>query len=61
MLSLIIFLLAFAISAWFTFLLSRPSSKLRILDHPTERSLHTYPTPRTGGIAEPETDGREGL
>lgn len=28
-----------------------PGSRLHILDHPNERSLHTRPTPRTGGVA----------
>lgn len=30
---------------------STPGSRLYLLDHPNERSLHTHPTPRTGGIA----------
>ena len=28
-----------------------PSSKLYLLDHPNERSLHSHPTPRSGGVA----------
>ncbi len=28
-----------------------PGSRLHILDHPNERSLHHRPTPRTGGVA----------
>lgn len=31
--------------------LSRRQSRLRILDEPSDRSLHTVPTPRTGGLA----------
>lgn len=38
---------AFIVTWW----LARPGSHFRILDHPNERSLHTSPTPRTGGIA----------
>jgi len=30
---------------------TRPGSSMHILDHPNERSLHTRPTPRTGGVA----------
>ena len=47
-------LLAFAtftISAWLTSWLCQPGSRLYVLDHPNERSLHSHPTPRTGGIA----------
>ena len=31
--------------------LTLPTSRLRLLDRPNERSLHTEPTPRTGGLA----------
>jgi UDP-N-acetylmuramyl pentapeptide phosphotransferase/UDP-N-acetylglucosamine-1-phosphate transferase len=31
--------------------LCAPGSRLLILDHPNERSLHSRPTPRTGGVA----------
>jgi len=38
-----------------TFLLTRlflhPESRMHILDHPNERSLHSQPTPRMGGVA----------
>lgn len=43
--------LVFVISVWFTGRLSSPSSKVRLLDHPNERSLHAEPVPRTGGLA----------
>jgi UDP-N-acetylmuramyl pentapeptide phosphotransferase/UDP-N-acetylglucosamine-1-phosphate transferase len=39
------------VSTLLTYRLSRPGSFLYILDHPNERSLHTTPTPRTGGLA----------
>jgi len=42
---------AFISSTWLTSRFCRPNSRLYILDHPNERSLHTQPTPRTGGIA----------
>ncbi len=42
---------AFGLSAWLTNRFCRPASRLHILDHPNERSLHTRPTPRTGGVA----------
>lgn len=48
------FLLLFvaaSLSAWLTRCFCEPSSVLYLLDHPNERSLHTNPTPRTGGIA----------
>lgn len=39
------------LSAFLTWWLCRPGSRFYTLDHPNERSLHTSPTPRTGGIA----------
>lgn len=36
---------------WGTSRLCRRTSKLFLLDHPNMRSLHTVPTPRTGGVA----------
>lgn len=36
---------------WMTGRLCSPVSKLYLLDHPTDRSLHISPTPRTGGLA----------
>lgn len=38
-------------SAWLTRSLADPRSRFQILDHPNERSLHSRPTPRTGGVA----------
>ena len=35
----------------FCFSLINPSSKLYVVDSPTDRSLHDVPTPRTGGVA----------
>lgn len=43
----IVGLLSWALTLW----LSRPNSPIRIIDRPNERSLHSMPTPRTGGIA----------
>lgn len=43
--------LAFLLACGLTYLLSRPGAWLRIIDHPNERSLHSRPTPRTGGLA----------
>ena len=40
-------LCALLLTRWFV----DPESPIRILDRPNERSLHTTPTPRTGGIA----------
>ncbi|HEV2733656.1 MAG TPA: hypothetical protein VGV85_02420, partial [Longimicrobiaceae bacterium] len=42
---------AFLVSAVAVRLFSRPGSWLYVLDHPNERSLHTSPVPRTGGVA----------
>lgn len=42
---------AFTLSAWLTSRFSRPGSRLYILDHPTERSLHSQPVARSGGVA----------
>jgi UDP-N-acetylmuramyl pentapeptide phosphotransferase/UDP-N-acetylglucosamine-1-phosphate transferase len=41
----------FLVSVWMTNRLSSPSSRVRFLDHPNDRSLHNLPTPRTGGLA----------
>ncbi|HEX8709851.1 MAG TPA: glycosyltransferase family 4 protein [Pyrinomonadaceae bacterium] len=43
--------LVFFVSVWLTGRLSSPASRLRLLDHPNERSLHGAPVPRTGGLA----------
>jgi UDP-N-acetylmuramyl pentapeptide phosphotransferase/UDP-N-acetylglucosamine-1-phosphate transferase len=40
-----------ALSWWITGLLVRKASLLRSIDHPNDRSLHTKPTPRSGGVA----------
>lgn len=39
------------VSIWLVRRLCDPRSRFYILDHPNERSLHTRPTPRSGGIA----------
>lgn len=39
------------VSGYLTARFRDPSSRLHILDHPNERSLHVCPTPRTGGVA----------
>jgi UDP-N-acetylmuramyl pentapeptide phosphotransferase/UDP-N-acetylglucosamine-1-phosphate transferase len=44
-------LLALIIALLLTRSFMRPNSRLHILDVPNERSLHSQPTPRTGGIA----------
>lgn len=43
--------LAFAVAVWLTGRFADPRSRLHLLDHPNERSLHTRPTPRSGGLA----------
>jgi UDP-N-acetylmuramyl pentapeptide phosphotransferase/UDP-N-acetylglucosamine-1-phosphate transferase len=48
---LIAVIVPFAFTAWLTTRFYDPASKLHILDHPNERSLHTNPTPRSGGVA----------
>jgi UDP-N-acetylmuramyl pentapeptide phosphotransferase/UDP-N-acetylglucosamine-1-phosphate transferase len=49
--SLLLLAVSLGASAWLTRQLCRPSSRFYFLDHPNERSLHTRPTPRTGGLA----------
>ena len=49
--SLLTAILVFAVAAWLTRAFAHPGSRLHILDHPNERSLHARPTPRTGGVA----------
>ena len=51
MLILGISVLAFAVAAILARILANPASRMSILDHPNERSLHNTPVPRTGGIA----------
>src|SRR5438067_12477001 len=43
--------LVFAASIWVTGRLASSTARLRLLDHPNERSLHAAPVPRTGGLA----------
>lgn len=42
---------AFLVSVLTTRYLTHPDSKLQILDIPNNRSLHSLPVPRTGGVA----------
>jgi len=42
---------AFAVSAALTRNFCSPHSRFHWLDHPNERSMHSRPTPRTGGLA----------
>lgn len=49
--SLLTAILVFAAAAWLTRAFAHPGSRLHILDHPNERSLHNRPTPRSGGVA----------
>ena len=41
---------AFAVSYLIAYKLTDPSSRLYLLDHPNDRSLHDNPTPRGGGL-----------
>jgi UDP-N-acetylmuramyl pentapeptide phosphotransferase/UDP-N-acetylglucosamine-1-phosphate transferase len=41
----------FVVAALLTRRFCNPASRFHFLDHPNERSLHTRPTPRTGGVA----------
>ena len=45
--ALIAFLVAFGLTHQFC----NPTSRLHLLDHPNERSLHTQAVPRSGGVA----------
>jgi UDP-N-acetylmuramyl pentapeptide phosphotransferase/UDP-N-acetylglucosamine-1-phosphate transferase len=47
----VVSILAFCISAALTRRFCDPASRLHVLDHPNERSLHSHPTPRSGGVA----------
>ena len=42
---------AFGVACLVAHVLAKPSARWRILDHPNERSLHSTPVPRTGGLA----------
>jgi UDP-N-acetylmuramyl pentapeptide phosphotransferase/UDP-N-acetylglucosamine-1-phosphate transferase len=44
-------IVTFAVAVLLAWLLSRARGRWRVLDIPNDRSLHTEPTPRTGGIA----------
>jgi UDP-N-acetylmuramyl pentapeptide phosphotransferase/UDP-N-acetylglucosamine-1-phosphate transferase len=44
-------LVAFVVAWWLTSRLCSPTSFLSILAHPNERTLHSMPTPQTGGLA----------
>lgn len=50
-LHLVVAVLVFLVSTWASRRLSLSASRLRLLDHPNERSLHAIPVPRTGGLA----------
>lgn len=42
---------AIGLSLWLTASFAKPGAFLYILDYPNPRSLHSRPTPRTGGVA----------
>ena len=48
---LLVITIAFGVSAFLTRRFCDPASRMHLLDHPNERSLHSQPTPRTGGVA----------
>lgn len=48
---LLVALTVLLVSCWAARRLSLSASRLRLLDHPNERSLHAVPVPRTGGLA----------
>ena len=43
--------LAFVVTRIMVHYICKPDSRLHLLDHPNERSLHVHAVPRTGGIA----------
>jgi len=43
--------ISFLLSMCLTRIFISPASWLRVMDHPNERSLHTIPVPRAGGVA----------
>ena len=49
--SVLLAVVAFVISLVVTRRFCDPTSRFHILDHPNDRSLHTQPTPRSGGLA----------
>ena len=44
-------IVTFVVTVLLAWLLTRARGRWRVLDIPNERSLHTQPTPRTGGVA----------
>ena len=48
---IILSLITMGMTLWLGGWLSSPNSRLVLLDHPNERSLHTKPVPRAGGMA----------
>jgi len=50
MISMLI-VVSFLLSMCLTRIFISPSSPLRVMDHPNERSLHSIPRPRAGGVA----------
>jgi UDP-N-acetylmuramyl pentapeptide phosphotransferase/UDP-N-acetylglucosamine-1-phosphate transferase len=48
---LLLIIVSFAVALGATYSLTRAPRWLNVLDHPNERSLHTVPVPRTGGLA----------
>jgi UDP-N-acetylmuramyl pentapeptide phosphotransferase/UDP-N-acetylglucosamine-1-phosphate transferase len=44
-------IVTFVVAALLAWLLTRARGHWRVLDIPNDRSLHTHPTPRTGGVA----------
>jgi len=44
-------IISFLLSMCFTRMFMSPSSWLRVMDHPNERSLHSVPVSRAGGVA----------
>lgn len=51
MLVVVVALITFVTAAFLTRRFCDPRSWLHILDHPNDRSLHSNPTPRSGGVA----------
>lgn len=47
----LIFIIVFVLSAMLTYILRLIAIKINIIDNPNERSSHTSPTPRGGGLA----------
>ncbi len=47
----VLVVVSFLLSMCLTRMFMSPSSRLRVMDHPNERSLHTVPVPRAGGVA----------